>query len=278
MIVMHIILVENRHLALPHAVWDAERSASMRNLAKCCLNLNKNAERLAWLRRACAEAPGEREPWLELAQLYLDRKDYLGGYYAAKQALRITDRPPTYITNADAWGNKAYDIAGTCASYLGLVSESRELIGKALAMDPVNRRLIANMKFVNREYKPVVERVPTKFFIISDKLDKEDFGGWMLSANNPEHIVLCKYSDSISCNPGDMICFSDSCPFQDGWDRFLFDEFLNFDGYAIIGEGCIAVDYYSYLFVRSASCFEDVKGILVSNQSLECKNVFQEEK
>jgi tetratricopeptide (TPR) repeat protein len=115
-----------RHLLLPKACWDAERAASMRYLAHCCMFLGQSEEQLAWLMRACAEAPGEREPWIDLSQYYFDHKEYLGGYFAAKQALKITTRPPTYMTNGFAWGERAYDLAGTCASYVGLLEESRD--------------------------------------------------------------------------------------------------------------------------------------------------------
>lgn len=265
-----------RHLSLPSAVWNAERSASMRYLSKCCLNLGKHEERLAWLRRACAEAPGEREPWLELAQLLLDKKDYLGGYYAAKQALNITERPPTYITNAFAWGNRPYDIAGTCASYLGLIKESRELTRKALDMDPTNRRIIANMKFVNRESKCAEEAVRTNIYIIG-KINDRDKNNLLLSAGKPENIQFFNYNDQrlSVVSPGDIVVFLSDCEnfgLFDNWDIDFYTAFTGFDGYIDFG-GILIVDYYSFLHTKHVTSYNEVMSVLNSNDSLECKHV-----
>lgn len=148
-----------RHISLPTALWNAERSASMRYLAKCCLALKENGEHISWLRKACAEAPGEREPWLELAQAHFNEKDYLGGYYAAKMALRIDKRPLSYITSGFAWGSYPYDLAGTCAFYIGMLEEAQNLTEKAYEMNPNDERVTANLKFIKDKngFSPVQE-------------------------------------------------------------------------------------------------------------------------
>jgi glycosyltransferase involved in cell wall biosynthesis len=96
-----------RHLELPKALWEPERAASMRYLAKMLPN---EAER--WLLRACAEAPGHREPWLDLARLYVlnGMEDEARG--VARRALRyITERQLDYLTESDAWSGELERIA-----------------------------------------------------------------------------------------------------------------------------------------------------------------------
>lgn len=60
------IRILKRHLAMPQAVWRDERAASMRFLARACLELDRQNEALEWYLRAAAEAPYLREPWVEL--------------------------------------------------------------------------------------------------------------------------------------------------------------------------------------------------------------------
>jgi hypothetical protein len=90
-----------RHLALPSAVWPDERAQSYRFIAR----IDDNPE--PWLLRACAEAPWRREPWLDLAHHYNDHGMPLQASGAVARALTITDRRPTYITEAAAWDDEA---------------------------------------------------------------------------------------------------------------------------------------------------------------------------
>jgi glycosyltransferase involved in cell wall biosynthesis len=147
-----------RHLSLPSAQWKAERAASMRYIAKCYAAKDDKDEQLTYIRHACAEAPCEREPWLELSQFFHDQRDHLGCYYAAKQALKIETRPPVYMTEAFAWSEKPYDLAGVAACYLGLLDESRKLLVEAWRRTPNDERLINNVKFVRKEYTNSVAR------------------------------------------------------------------------------------------------------------------------
>lgn len=137
-----------RHLSLPKAQWDAERAASMRYMSDCYNTLKDQKQRISWALRAVAEAPAHREPWTTLAQAYYDAKDYLGGYYAAKHALDIKDRQNSYLTKGDAWGALPYDLAGTCAYYVGLHLEAYELTLRAYRINPNDVRVQGNVKFM----------------------------------------------------------------------------------------------------------------------------------
>lgn len=109
-----------RHLALPAAQWPPERAASMSYLATALKELNRHEEAITWLERACTEAPDQREPWVDLAQLCYESQLWEKGFFAARRALSITERPRTYLTHGYAWGHRPYDIAAVCAWNIGL--------------------------------------------------------------------------------------------------------------------------------------------------------------
>lgn len=265
-----------RHLQLPRACWQAERAASMRYLAKCCLHLKEEKEYIAWLRRACAEAPGEREPWLELAQAEFDRKDYLGGYYAAKQALKITSRPATYITSGFAWSERPYDLAGTCACYIGMLQDARDLTRQAYNMVPTNQRIIANLKFMKREKAWCLGPEPCIFHLLWPTTNPVAFAKahayWLARADKPENVrvyagvptediklqlgteenlrvavtgpepgkagAVYKLAQKLRADPGDIIIVAsdDIFPPKD-WDTWLYDKFVDFAGGVLVNDG-----------------------------------------
>ena len=129
-----------RHLSLPRAVWAPERAKSMRMLAVCEPYLSEH-----WLLRACAEAPETREPWLDLARHYYTVEDWPLSYAAARRCLRITERPVTYLNEAEAWGAAPYDYAAIAAFRMGLHKEALEWGMHACIIAPKDERLKANM-------------------------------------------------------------------------------------------------------------------------------------
>jgi glycosyltransferase involved in cell wall biosynthesis len=181
-----------RHLSLSSALWKAERAASMRYIAKCYAAKNNKDEQLAYIRHACAEAPGEREPWVELAQFFYDQRDYLGCYYAAKQALKIETRPPVYMTEAFAWGERPYDLAGVAACYVGLLDESRKLITEAWQRAPNDERLINNVKFVRKEFAVPILRSRFKVILLWPTVRPLTFNKqvklWVENASNKDDL------------------------------------------------------------------------------------------
>lgn len=88
-----------RHLALPTAVWPAERAQSYRYLAK----MDNFPER--WLLKAVAEDSDRREAWVDLAKLAASegRASEAVGYVA--RALAITQPRGDYMTEASAWND-----------------------------------------------------------------------------------------------------------------------------------------------------------------------------
>lgn len=137
-----------RHLSLPRATWNAERAASMRFIGRCFKELGKPAEAHKYLLLACVEAPDAREPWFDFAKLCLDAKDWIGGVWAVKQLLAITEAPKHYLRDLNAWSYGPYDVGSICAYYAGMLPLSQKWLDKALEMEPNHPRLLKNRQWI----------------------------------------------------------------------------------------------------------------------------------
>lgn len=142
-----------RHLALPSARWEAERSASMRFISRCYLAKQDFYNAEIWALKACAEAPGEREPWLDLGKVYYNQRKWAALYYAMKQMLAIEAKPMSYICEPDAWHSLPHDYCSIAAYNLGLIDEALALAKKALELEPTDPRLENNVKVLEALHK-----------------------------------------------------------------------------------------------------------------------------
>lgn len=129
-----------RHLLLEKAVWGAERSESCRYLYRITKNVY-------WLQRAIEEAPGRREPRVDLAKHYYSKNEWWPCLQASLDALEFKDRPLEYLTDEDSWGYAAHDFAAISAYNLRLYSEAIYHGEKALQIEPENERLGSNLNF-----------------------------------------------------------------------------------------------------------------------------------
>jgi tetratricopeptide (TPR) repeat protein len=140
-----------RHLSLPSAVWDAERCASMRFISRCYTNLRdlENAKR--WALRACAECPETREPWIDLTKVLYLLEDWYGVIFAVESALKIRERPMTYICEPESWGFAPYDYASIAAYHLQQYQRAVDYCELALQIDSTDSRLLANLEFMKKK-------------------------------------------------------------------------------------------------------------------------------
>ena len=134
-----------RHLTLPAATWADERCASMRYIARCLRALDRNAEAERWLHRAIAEAPLLREPYMDYAQLLYAQERWYGLVDAVQAALAVTERPRTYLCEADAWGALPYDLLSLAYAHLGDAERAADACRKAAALSPSDERLRKNL-------------------------------------------------------------------------------------------------------------------------------------
>lgn len=141
-----------RHLALPTAKWRDERCASMRYLARCYSALGKESEALRWLNYAAGEAPYLREPHHELAVFCYDRQNWHGVIYHENEALKIKERPGTYMTLPEAWGERPYDLLSLAYYFTGDKENAVKNAEIAIRMNPSDERLRKNREiFLNGE-------------------------------------------------------------------------------------------------------------------------------
>jgi glycosyltransferase involved in cell wall biosynthesis len=136
-----------RHLSLPSAVWDEERSASMRYIAASYQAKGDTASAKHWLYRAIAECPRVREPYLDLARLGYKEKDWPLVYLMTGEALKITVKSGSYLVEPQSWGYAPYDLAAISCYYLGMYQQAYELGVKACEENPDDERLRGNLGF-----------------------------------------------------------------------------------------------------------------------------------
>ncbi len=137
-----------KHLSLPAATWADERCASMRFIARAYAAKGNDSSAEAWGWRAIAEAPHLREPFLDLARLLCERKDWEGVVYLTGKALRITERTRSYVTESEAWGALPWDLRSLGLYYSGQTEKALEAVEQALLMSPGNERLKRNRELI----------------------------------------------------------------------------------------------------------------------------------
>lgn len=125
-----------RHLEL--SSWAPERATCMRYLGVV------TGEREKWNILACAEAPNRREPWVDLARVYYENKDWESCLYASTRALKIQEKPLEYLCEEQAWGSLPYDLAGIACWYLGMPDRALVYTMKALEINPNDERIKQN--------------------------------------------------------------------------------------------------------------------------------------
>lgn len=136
------------HLSMPKAQWKDERCASMRYIAKSYLQKGNREEAKTWYYKSIAEAPYLREPYMDFANMMYEEKDWYGVLYFTQCALKIKERPRTYICEAGAWGSAPYDLLSLGYYYTGAYKGALESVNKALEFSPQNERLLSNKKIM----------------------------------------------------------------------------------------------------------------------------------
>lgn len=151
-----------RHLQMPTARWEDERAASMRYIAKAYTQKGDAKSAELWFLRAIAQAPHLREPYTDLAAFLYERGDWYGVLYFTALALRITERPNTYICEADAWGSLPHDLRAVALYHLGLYEESLAEAEQALLLSPTLERLQKNVALIAEKVKAEQSRSAAK--------------------------------------------------------------------------------------------------------------------
>lgn len=140
-----------RHLTLPSAKWNEERSASMRFIARCYERKGDLKESRLWLFKAIAECLHVREPYLALAELGYKEGNWPMVYAIVKKGLSIGQKSGSYLVEPESWGFALYDHGAISAYRLGLYEESRNYAQKACELNPDEERLKSNLKLIEKK-------------------------------------------------------------------------------------------------------------------------------
>ncbi len=133
------------HLNMPSATWRDERAASMRFIARSYREKGQSNLARDWYLRAIVEAPHLREGYMDLARMLYDQKDWEGVLYFTGCALKIRDRPRSYICEEAPWGSLPHDLRTIAFSRTGRQREALLEARKALELEPANERLQGNV-------------------------------------------------------------------------------------------------------------------------------------
>jgi hypothetical protein len=99
-----------------------------------------------WLERALEEDPGRRETLVDLAFYWYTHENWTECLKAATAALAVKERPLEYLTEAEAWGPLAHDLAAIAASKLGYNHQAVYHGMEAVKLDPYDDRLVNNVE------------------------------------------------------------------------------------------------------------------------------------
>jgi len=133
-----------RYLKHPAAMWDEERSASLRYMGRSYMALKNPAQGISCFLQAIQETPWLREPYLELALFYYDQKRFAPALFYCEKALLIPSKSFDYINEQYAWDATPHDLAALCCYHLKLKEKALVFSEKALELAPYDKRLQEN--------------------------------------------------------------------------------------------------------------------------------------
>ncbi len=144
-----------KHLSMPTAKWADERAASMRFIARSFKMLGDEGAARNWYLQAIAQAPYLREAYVELARLLYEQGQWDGVLYFTGCALAISERPKTYICDAEAWGSLPHDLRAIAFARTNRIPEALSETQLALSYSPNDKRLIENLHFLQNALRPL---------------------------------------------------------------------------------------------------------------------------
>jgi tetratricopeptide (TPR) repeat protein len=136
-----------KYLDNPQATWANERCYAMRLLGQSYAKLGQRDAAREWYKKAAAEAPNTREPWVELADLAYQDQDWQTCYDAAARSLEIKDKALVYTMDPTVWGAKPHDLLAIAAFHINKYGEAVDHGRLACELEPDDDRLKSNLAF-----------------------------------------------------------------------------------------------------------------------------------
>lgn len=132
--------------------WDkinsTERASCYLFMGDDYINLNKSEDAIAAYLKGINADPTYREPYLNLARVYIDRKDYSMAIYYIKLGLKNSYRHYSWLERDISWSYEPYDLLCLAYFYNGQKLESLGCAYKALQYMPNDKRLRDNVDLI----------------------------------------------------------------------------------------------------------------------------------
>lgn len=139
---------------------DYELDYVRRKLAECYENTGRVNEAQRVLRQSVADCNHIREPWVALANLAYRTHDWAECAYAARKAIKITDRHYFYTDEVECYGYKPFDLLAISSYHLGDFRTSVEMGMTAMMYEPNDERLKKNLDFYNSGAEQHILKTP----------------------------------------------------------------------------------------------------------------------
>ena len=128
--------VLQHYLALPSSTWREERAEAMR-----CLARMQPDDRMSWLDKARTEASHRREVWLDLAEEFHNREDWVNLFWACANGIERTHHTGSYLDDLHSWGSRLFELGAIACWRLDFMSRAFEWAQRALELEPANEHL-----------------------------------------------------------------------------------------------------------------------------------------
>ena len=129
------IVTFRKYMAM-RSTWNAEVAWACIFTANAYHQMGISIEVEAWLHMGIRWAPDLRDPYVELAQHYIDNEEWHLAMYELKQALKIDRDIHSFFHDNGAYGEKIYLKKGWVHRHLGEFEEAKVAYHKALRINP----------------------------------------------------------------------------------------------------------------------------------------------
>ena len=133
------------------AKWDLEKSASMRFIARCYLNLGRIKEAELWYNEAINLTPDLRDAYVELAFLKMKESKYSEVIRLCNKALKIKNKNKFYMNESFSWDHTIYDMLSNAYYYKGNYKKALTYVNKALKMTS-DERIKNNKELIKKKH------------------------------------------------------------------------------------------------------------------------------
>lgn len=132
---------------------EIDRSNSMRYIGRCYKKLRRYIEAKMWLKKSIKECPKIRDPYIEIALLEFELKNYNNVISNCLEALKIENKNLDYINEEFIYNKFIYDLLSVAYFYNNEFENSIKYVELALIYDEEDKRLNLNKKIIINKYK-----------------------------------------------------------------------------------------------------------------------------